>query len=127
MNDFTAAIAAIHNRSPDDLASALTSLEEAEQFRNEVLPLLEPADCRWFWAETLTKSQFKRISSMVVDVAAAVAKTEGFVLGRDFSVGVDESGLAQLLCREVVLSRVVAKLPLERRSVLRALVQVLPG
>jgi len=122
-----AALAAIHNRDPDQLAAAFPDVESATRFRDEVLPELEPADCRWFWRQTFDAQQFASISSMVVDVAAAVAKTEGFTLGRDYSVSIDEDGLSQLICTPAVLTRVMAKLPPERKSVLKALVRSIPG
>lgn len=127
MSDFIAgAIKAVRNRSPDQLDAAFSTTEEATQFRDEVLPTLEPADCRWFWEQVCDPDQFQHVAQAVVDVAAAVARQEGFTLGRDYSVGIDGTGLAQLLATAVVLNRVMAQLPPQRASALKALVRVLP-
>ena len=48
---------AIHNRDPDALDRAFDNLQEAEAFRNEVLPSLSPADCRWFWQQVMAPEQ----------------------------------------------------------------------
>ena len=74
MNDFNPAIEAIHARAPDRLDQALAAIEDAVQFRDEVLPTLEPADCRWFWEQTFDPQQFRTVAAAVVDVAAAVAR-----------------------------------------------------
>ena len=124
---YEVALAAIHNRDPDALDAAFTDVESAAQFRNEVLHTLEPADCRWFWSTVMEPDQFQRTAGAVVDVAAAIARKQGLVLGTDFSQSVDEDGLAQLICSEMTFGRIAAELPRERRSVLRALLRVLPG
>ena len=126
MTSFDAAVEAIHNRDPVQLDAAFATAEDAAQFRDEVLHQLEPADCRWFWQQTFSPEQFQQVAAAVVDVAASVARKEGFVLGTDYSVGVDDSGLAQLLATDQVLTRVMAALPAARRSVLKALVRSLP-
>lgn len=122
-----AALEAIHNRDPDQLAAAFSDVESAARFRDEVLPLQSPEDCRWFWEQTLSPEQFQRIASMVTDVGASVARKQGLTLGSDYSLGVDEAGLGQLLATEMAYSRIAAELPAERRSMLRALLKVLPG
>jgi hypothetical protein len=127
MTSFDAAIAAIHNRDPAQLEQAFDSAEAAAKFRDEVLHTLEPADCRWFWEQTFDAEQFRKVAGMVVDVAAAIARKQGLVLGTDYSQSVDETGLAQLICSEMTFSRIAAELPQERRSVLKALVRSIPG
>jgi len=64
----TTALQAIHNRDPDALGAAFDSLEEAASFRNEVLPLLSPEDCRWFWQQVMTPEQLTRTLDAVRDV-----------------------------------------------------------
>lgn len=124
---FEAAIEAVRARDPDALELALPDVELAQRFRDEALPELEPSDCRWFWTATLSPEQFTKVAGMVLDVASTVARKQGLVLGTDYSQTVDETGLGQLLCTEMTFSRIVAELPVERRSMLRALLRVLPG
>ena len=125
MTSFDAAIAAIHNRDPVQLDAAFATAEAAAQFRDEVLHQLEPADCRWFWQQTFSPEQFQAVAEAVADVAVSIARKQGLVIGTDFSRSVDEDGLPRILCSELTYSRVAAELPVARRSVLKALVQVI--
>jgi hypothetical protein len=124
---YEVALAAIHNRDPDALDAAFTTTEDAAQFRDEVLHTLEPEACLWFWRQSFDEAQFQSVAESVADVAAAIARKQGLQIGTDFSRSVDGEGLPQILCSELTYSRVAAELPVARRSVLRALVQVLPA
>lgn len=127
MNNFNDAIAAIRCRDPALLDQAFDTAEAAAQFRDEVLHTLSPADCRWFWQQTFSERQLQQVAEAVADVAVTIARKQGLQIGTDFSRSVDADGLPQILCTELTYSRVAAELPVSRRSVLRALVQVLPG
>lgn len=122
--DFDAAIAAIHNRDPARLDAAFSSAEEAAKFRDEVLHTLPADACRWFWEQTFDEGQLQRVAGAVIDVAAATARQGGFTLGVDYSVGVDDAGLAQLIATAAVFRHVMERLPAQRRSVLKGLVNV---
>jgi hypothetical protein len=70
---------AIHNRDPDALDRAFDNLQEAEAFRNEVLPSLSPDDCLWFWMQVMTPEQLTRTFEAMRDVALAIAQSRHLV------------------------------------------------
>jgi hypothetical protein len=114
---------AVHNRDPDALDQALGSLEEAVRFRNEVLPSLSPADCRWFWQQLMTPEQLDRTVNAVRDVCLAIAREMDLVSNTHYSLGFTE-GVPTMVCSEEVSRVFYAKLPPERHSILRFYLQI---
>ena len=114
---------AIHNRDPDALDAAFSSLEEAAQFRNEVLPSLSPADCRFFWQTVMTPEQLTRTLDAVRDVCLAVADEMELLPNVHYSLGMVDD-LPTLVCPEVVSRVFYARLAPERHSILRFYLQI---
>ena len=117
-------IQAIHNRDPDALDAAFSSLEAATQFRNEVLPSLSPDDCRFFWRQVMSPEQLTRTLDAVRDVCLAIAADLKLVPGKDYSLGPVDGTPTMILnrtCCRVFYSR----LPPERHSILRFYLQCL--
>lgn len=116
------AIQAIDNRNPDALAEAFNSLEEAAQFRNEVLPSLSPDDCRWFWQQVMDPDQLERTLSAVRDTCIAIAKELDLAPGKEYSLGSLE-GLPTMVLTASCCERFYDRFPKERWSVLRFYLQ----
>ena len=114
---------AVHNRDPDALDRAFDNLQEAEAFRNEVLPSLSPDDARWFWQQVMTPEQLEHTVNAVRDVCLAVAKEFKLVAGTHYSLGFAE-GLPTMVCLPDAAELFYARLPMERHSVLRFYLQV---
>ena len=114
---------AIHNRDPDALDQAFPSLEEAAAFRNEVLPSLSPADCKWFWQQVMTPEQLERTINAVRDVCLSVATGVGLKLNEDFTAAVDVHGDPILIVRPEVQRVFYSALPVKRHSILRFYLQ----
>jgi hypothetical protein len=114
---------AIHNRDPDALDRAFDNLQEAEAFRNEVLPSLSPADCKWFWQQTMTPEQLSRTLNAVRDVCLSVATGVGLKLNEDFTAAVDIHGDPILIAKPEVQRIFYAALPTQRHSILRFYLQ----
>ena len=117
-------IQAVHNRDPDALDQAFPSLEEAEAFRNEVLPSLSPADCRWFWQQLMTPEQLELTVNAVRDVCLAIAKEMELQPGKDYSLGCVD-GLPTMVLTVNCCQRFYERLPAERHSILRFYLQCL--
>jgi hypothetical protein len=115
---------AIHNRDPDALDAAFSSLEEAAQFRNEVLPSLSPADCRFFWQTVMTPEQLTRTLDAVRDVCLAVAAELKLVPGKDYSLG-SADGTPTMVLHKDCCRRFYDRFPPERHSILRFYLQCL--
>ena len=116
-------IQAIHNRDPDALDQAFPSLEEAAAFRNEVLPSLSPADCKWFWQQVMTPEQLERTINAVRDVCLSVATGVGLKLNEDFTAAVDAHGDPILIAKPEVQRVFYSALPVQRHSILRFYLQ----
>ena len=114
---------AVHNRDPDALDRAFDNLQEAEAFRNEVLPSLSPADCRWFWQQLMTPEQLERTVNAVRDVCLAIAKEMELVGNVHYSLGFAD-GVPTMVCSEEVSRVFYARLPRERHSILRFYLQI---
>ena len=114
---------AIHNRDPDALDRAFDNLQEAEAFRNEVLPSLSPDDARWFWQQLMTPEQLERTVNAVRDVCLAIAKEMELVGNVHYSLGFAD-GIPTMVCSEAVSRVFYARLPRERHSILRFYLQI---
>ena len=110
---------AIHNRDPDALDAAFSSLEEAMQFRNEVLPTMPPADARWFWQQVMTSEQFHRTFEAMREVVLAIARSHGLVPGQVQGGHVDGTPVVYATPRARAL--IFDEIPCERHSFLNAL------
>jgi hypothetical protein len=116
-------IQAIHNRDPAALDAAFSSLEEAAQFRNEVLPTMSPADAKWFWKQIMSPEQLTRTLNAVRDVCLSVATNVGLKLNEDFTAAVDAHGDPILIAKPEVQKIFYAALTPERHSILRFYLQ----
>ena len=115
---------AVHNRDPDALDRAFDNQQEAEAFRNEVLPSLSPADCRWFWQQLMTPEQLSRTLDAVRDVCISIATETGLTVNVDYSFGMVDD-LPTLICSTQVAQMFYAQLPRGRHSILRFYLQCL--
>lgn len=118
------AIQAIHNRDPDALDQAFSSLDEAAAFRNNVLPSLSPADCKWFWQQVMEPDQLAHTLDLVRDVCLAVAREMALIPGKDYSLG-SVDGLSTMILTVGGCQRFYDRIPRERHSILRFYLQCL--
>jgi hypothetical protein len=114
---------AIHNRDPDALDAAFSSLEAATQFRNEVLPTMSPADAKWFWQQVMSPEQLTRTLDAVRDVCLAIADEMELLPNVHYSLGMVDD-LPTLVCPEAVSRVFYARLAPERHSILRFYLQI---
>ena len=114
---------AVRDRDQAALFKAINGLEEAEQFRNEVLPDMSPADCKWFWQTVMTPEQLDQTVNAVRDVCLSVARQTGLKLNEDFTAAVDAHGDPILIAKPEVQRVFYAALPPRRHSVLRFYLQ----
>ena len=116
-------IQAIQARNPQALAAAFGSLEEASDFRTEILPLMTPSDCKWFWGQVMRPEQLEQMLESVRDVCLSVASNVGLTLNEDFTAAVDAYGDPILMASPEVQRVFYAAVSPERHSVLRFYLQ----
>jgi hypothetical protein len=117
-------VQAIHNRDPDALDAAFSSLEAATQFRNEVLPTMSPADAKWFWRTVMTPEQFDRTFDVMREVVLAIAHARALVPSQ--IQGGHEDGTAVVYATDQARALIFAELPAERHAFLNALLIPFP-
>ena len=117
-------IQAVHNRDPDALDRAFDNLQEAEAFRNEVLPSLSPADCRWFWQQVMMPEQLTRTFEAMRDVALAIAQSRRLVPHEVQGGHLD--GLPVVYATPSARAVIFAEISSERHSFLNALLIPFP-
>ena len=115
---------AIRNRDPDALDAAFSSLEEATQFRNEVLPTMSPADAKWFWQQVMTPEQLTRTFEAMREVVLAIAHSRGLVPGQVQGGHVDD--MPAVYATDQARALIFAELPSERHAFLNALLIPFP-
>lgn len=114
---------AVRKRDLEALAEGLVDLSAAKEFRNQVLPYMQPDDCRWFWQQVMRPEQLEQTLDSVRSVCLAVADELELVPNVHYSLGmVDE--LPTLVCSEMVSQVFYARLPAERHSILRFYLQI---
>lgn len=117
------ALQAIKERDAEALMDAFSNAEEAKAFRNEVLRLQSPDDCRWFWQQLLPPEQLEEMMGFVRDVCLKIATKEKLLFGTHYSLGTFE-GLPTLICSTAVAQVFYESLPVARHSVLRFYLQL---
>ena len=117
------AIQAIHNRDPDALDQAFSSLDEAAAFRNNVLPSLSPEDCLFFWQSVMSPEQLTRTLNAVRDVCLSIAQEMELVANVHYSLG-HNGTTPTMVCSEAVSRVFYARLAPERHSILRFYLQI---
>ena len=122
MHNHTNAIAAIRSRDMSRLADSFQSVEEANDFRNNVLHTLASSEARWFWQQVMTPEQLELTLDSVRAVIVHRATAEGLELGSDFSLGYQD-GQPVLHIHAARESLVMSLVPQERKSMLRAFLE----
>lgn len=122
MNTITDPTQAVLDRDSVALFTSLTTLEEATTFRNDVLPRLSPADCRWFWQVTMQPSMLEETMAKVREICLAIADQNWLELGKDFSLGCIND-LPTMVLRPKHVELFYDAIPIERHSVLRFYLQ----
>ena len=117
------ALQAIKDRNPEALMEAFANVDQAKEFRREVLPDQSADDCRWFWQTVMTEEQLEQSLDQAREVCIQVAKTEKLQPGVHFSLGSLE-GLPTLICSAAVANVFYANVPRDRHSVLRFYLQI---
>ena len=117
------ALQAIRDRNPEALMDAFADVAEAYEFRQEVLPLQSPDDCRWFWQQVMDPAQLEQTMKSVRDVCLRVAKDYDLQPNVHYSLGMLDE-LPTLICSQQIAEVFYAKLPPERHSVLRFYLQI---
>ena len=122
MHNHTDAIAAIRNRDMPRLADSFQSMEEANDFRNNVLHTLASSEARWFWQQVMTPEQLAETLEAVRAVIVHRAAAEGLELGTDFSLGYQD-GQPVLHVHAARENLVMSLVPQERQGMLRAFLE----
>jgi len=117
-------IQAVHNRDPDALDRAFDNLQEAEEFRNEVLPSLSPDDARWFWQQVMTPEQFHGTFDAMREVVLSIAKEQGIFPGQVQGGYLDGSPVVH--ATEAARALIFGELSVDRHSFLNALLIPFP-
>lgn len=113
------ALQAIRERDAAALMVAFSGLQEAEAFKTEILPLMDPGDCKWFWTEVLSPEQFEHLVSQVRDTCSLIARKAGLEFGKDYTCAVDGFGDPIMIVSPELHSVFYDTLSPARHSVLR--------
>ena len=117
------ALQAVQSRNAEALMDAFSDLEEAKDFKNNVLPLLSAEECRWFWVQVMPENLMKSMVSHVRDTCLKIANEMDLVAGVHYSLGMVDD-LPTMICSKQVGRVFYARLPSERYSVLRFYLQI---
>ena len=117
-------IQAIQNRDPEALDQAFSSLEAAKAFRSDVLPMLSPDDCRWFWQQVMTPEQFASTFEAMREVVLAVAKSQRTFPGQVQGGYLED--VPVVYATDSARALIFAELPADRHSFLNALLIPFP-
>ena len=120
------AAVAIAARDEDALMTAVSSHEEACEFRDEHLWLLPGNDVRWFWKTVMTEEQYEITFRSFRNVFSDFASSLGFTLGVDVQGGFLD-GLSVLYAPTEAIELFVDELPPERLSFLAGALVDLPS
>ena len=102
---------------------AFSNVEEASAFRQEVLPQLPAADCKFFWQTVMEPAQLEMTLNAVRDVCLSVAKRNGLTLGADFNADLDAHGHPVMVLHQRHHQIFYDALPPDRHSVLKFYLQ----
>ena len=116
------ALQAVQSRDAAALVDAFSDLEEAKDFKNNVLPRLSAEECRWFWVQVMPENLMESLVSHVRDTCLRIANELDLAAGVHYSLGMVDD-LPTMICSEQVARVFYARLPRERHSVLRFYLQ----
>ena len=102
---------------------AFADAAEAYEFRQEVLPLQSPDDCRWFWQQVMTPDQLESTLNAVRDVCLRIARDMELDPSIHYRGGYQD-GLPVLVCSSEVAEVFYAQIPSERHSFLKFYLEV---
>ena len=117
------ALEAIKARNVAGLMDAFSNVEEANLFREQILPQLSPGDCKFFWKTVMEPDQLEQTINAVRDVCLRIATRNGLLLGRDFNAATDAQGDSVLVIDTSHHSLFYDAIPAARHSVLRFYLQ----
>ena len=117
------ALEAIKARDAEALNAAFDTLEEAQAFRQEILPHLPPGDCKFFWQALMEPDQLERMLNAVRDVCLTITSRNGLKLGVDFNAAVDAQGDPVMVLEQKHHHLFYEALPAARHSVLKFYLQ----
>lgn len=101
-----------------------SSLEDASEFKNEVLPYMRPDDCMWFWQQVMTPEQLEATFDAMRDVVLSIATARGLVPAQ--VQGGYQDDFPILYATSAARDLIFAELPKERHSFLNALLIPFP-
>ena len=117
------ALQAIKARDAEALNAAFDTVEEAQAFREKILPHLPPGDCKFFWQTVMEPHQLEMVLNAVRDVCLGIASRNGLTLGVDFNAAVDAQGDPVMVVTEKHHRLFYEALPAARHSVLKFYLQ----
>jgi hypothetical protein len=64
-----------------------------QQIHRHIVPTLSPSEIEWFWGSITTPVQSERVCDLIIKDAVLILTKQGYVIGRDFSIGYGEKRL----------------------------------
>jgi hypothetical protein len=112
---------AIKSRELNSLTAAVSDLSESEGvdrthnlIQMQVLPLLNPREMEWFWNSIASPVQSARVVELILKDTSEVLITQGYVIGRDFSMGLTDTGKKKLLLSKAARMHLERTLPKQK-------------
>lgn len=117
------ALQAVKDRDAAALMDAFSDLEEAKDFKDNVLPRLSAEECRWFWVQVMPDNLMESLVSHVRDTCLKIANEFDLAAGVHYSLGMVDD-LPTMVCSKQIAQVFYARLPRERHSVLKFYLQI---